>query len=91
MLIVSARKARVDETVGKLSNPMSVRAIRLNFRILFMVEDMLAVFKPDEAALVPTNLDTMKDLSAAAVIVLEEIVRLLHWPEAVLYQEKNYS
>ena len=42
-----------------------------------MVEDMLAVFKPDGAALVPTDLDTMRDLSAAAAVVLEEIVRLL--------------
>ena len=42
-----------------------------------MVENMLSVFKPDGAALVPTDLDTMKDLSAAAVIVLEEIVHLL--------------
>ena len=55
MLLVSARKAKEDETVGKLTNPMSVRAVQLNFRILFMVEDMLAVFKPDGAALVPTN------------------------------------
>ena len=37
----------------------------------------MAVFKSDGAAFVPTDLDTMKDLSAAAVIVLEEIVRLL--------------
>ena len=77
MLLVSTRKTRVDETIGKLSNPMSVRAVRLNFRILFMVEDMLSVFKPDGAALLPADLDTMKDISAAAVIVLEEIVRLL--------------
>ena len=37
----------------------------------------MAVFKPDGAVLVPTDLDTMKDLSAAAVIILEENVRLL--------------
>ena len=42
-----------------------------------MLEDMLSVFKTDGLALVPTNLEVMKDLSAAAVVVLEEIVRLL--------------
>ena len=56
---------------------MSVRAVKLNYRLLFMVEDLLSVFKPDGLTLVPTNLDVMKDLSAAAVVVLEEIVRLL--------------
>ena len=40
VLLASARKARVDESVSKLSNPMSVRAVKLNFRILFMVEDI---------------------------------------------------
>ena len=67
----------MDETVGKLSNPMSVRAVKLNFRILFMVKDFLSVFKPDGAVLVPTDLDTMQNITTAAVIVLEEIVRLL--------------
>ena len=43
VLLASARKARVDESVSKLSNPMSVRAVKLNFRILFMVEDILSV------------------------------------------------
>ena len=76
LLLVSARKTKVDETVGKLTNHMSVRAVRLNFRILFMVEDMLTVLKPDGHTLVPTNLEVMKDLSAAAAVVLEEIVRL---------------
>ena len=32
VLLASARKARVDECVTKLSNPMSVRAVKLNFR-----------------------------------------------------------
>ena len=77
MLLVSARKAKVDETVGKLTNPMSVRAVSLNFMFMFMVEDMLAVFKPDGAALVHTDLDNMRDLSAAAAVFLEEIVRLI--------------
>ena len=42
-----------------------------------MVEDILSVFKPDGAVLVPTDLDTMQNITTAAVIVLEEIVRLL--------------
>ena len=75
--MASARKGRIDDTVAKLANPMSIRAVKLNYRLLFMVEDLLSVFKPDGLALVPTNLDNMKDLATAAVLVLEEIVRLL--------------
>ena len=77
VLLASARKARVDELVSKLSNPMSVRAVKLDFRILFMVENILSVFKPEGAALVPTCLETMHNVITAAVIVLEDIVRLL--------------
>ena len=77
LLMAAARKSRIDDTVAKLANPMSIRAVKLNYKLLFMVEDLLSVFKPDGLALVPTNLDNMKDLSTAAVLVLEEIVRLL--------------
>ena len=86
LLLVSARKAKVDETVGKLTNPMSVGAVRLNIRILFMLEDMLSVFKPDGLALVSTNLD----LLAAAVVVWrrlsdssKRIRRFTRWPRIV--------
>ena len=37
VLLASARKARVDECVTKLSNPMSVRAVKLKFRVLHML------------------------------------------------------
>ena len=36
VLLASARKARVDEFVSKLSNPMSMRAVKLNFRIFVL-------------------------------------------------------
>ena len=60
--------------MSKMSNHISVRAVKLNFR---MVEDILSVFKPEGAALVSTCLETMQNLITAAVIVLEEVVRLL--------------
>ena len=47
LLLASARKGRIDDTVAKLNNPMSIRAVKLNYRLLFMVEDLLSVFKPD--------------------------------------------
>ena len=75
LLMASARKSRIDDTLAKLANPM--RAVKLNYRLFLMVKDLPSVFKPDGLALVPTNLDDMKDLSATAVLVLEEIVRLL--------------
>ena len=56
---------------------MSLSVVKLNYSLLFMVEDLLSFFKPDGLALVPTHLEVMKDLSVAAVVVLEEIVRLL--------------
>ena len=77
LLMAAARKNMINDTVAKLANPMSIRAVKLNYKILFMVEDLLSVFKLDGLALVPSNLDDMKDLAAAAVLILEEIVRLL--------------
>ena len=56
---------------------MSVREVKLNFCIHFMVEDILAVFKPEGSALVPTVLVTMGTMVAAASVILEEVTRLL--------------
>ena len=54
-----------------------------------MVEDILSVFKPDGAALVPTDLETMQNITTAAVIVLEEIVRLLQRDSEVYQVAKD--
>ena len=43
VLLASARKAKVDECVTKLSNLMSVRVVKLNYRVPHLVEDILAV------------------------------------------------
>ena len=59
VLLAAARKAKVDECVTKLSNPMSVRAVKLNYRVLHLVEDILAVLKPEGVVLVPTDLVTV--------------------------------
>ena len=54
VLLASARKAKMDECVTKLSKPMSVRAVKLNYRVLHLVEDILTVLKPEGIVLVPT-------------------------------------
>ena len=77
VLLASERKARVDECVTKLSNPMSVRAVKLNFWVLHLVEDILAVLKPERVVLVPTDLVTMGAMEVAQVVILEEVTRLL--------------
>ena len=63
LLMAASRKSKIDDTVAKLANPMSIRAVKLNYKILHMVEDLLAVFKPDGHPLVPLNLDDMSDLA----------------------------
>ena len=66
--MAAARKSRIDDTVAKIANPMSIREVKLNCKLLFMVEDLLSVFKPDGLTLVPTNLDDIKDLAAVLVL-----------------------
>ena len=74
LLLAAARKAKVDEGVSKLSNPMSVRAVKLNFRVLHLLEDILSVLKPEGVVLVPTDL---VKVGAMIVVLLEEVTRLL--------------
>ena len=40
LLLAAARKAKVDECVSRLSNPMSVRAVKLNFCVLHFLTRM---------------------------------------------------
>ena len=56
---------------------MSIRSVKLNFKVLHLVQDLLMVFNPDSKPLVPMDLETMADIAAAAVTFMEELVRLL--------------
>ena len=71
------RKVKVDAAVRFLTNPMSVRVVRHNYRLLFLIEDLLLVFNPEDAPLVSTDLPTVNDLIAAATGVFKELVRLI--------------
>ena len=64
LLMAASRKSKIDDTVAKLNNPMSIRSVKLNYKVLHLVEDLLTVFKPDDRPL-------------AAVKILVEIVRIL--------------
>ena len=76
-LLDAERKAKVDTAVRFLNNPMSVRIVRHNYRLLFHIEDLLSVFNPGDTPLVSTDLDTINDLISAATGVLKEVVRLI--------------
>ena len=76
-LLEAERKAKVDTAVRFLTNPMSVRVVRHNYRLLFHVEDLLTVFNPGNTPLVSKDLDTINDLISAATGVLKEVVRLI--------------
>ena len=56
---------------------MNICSVKLNYKVLHLVEDLLSVFKPDGRSLVPVNLEDMADLALAAFQILEEIVRIL--------------
>ena len=76
-LLEAERKAKVDTAVRLLTNPMSVRVVRHNYRLLFHVEDLLTVFNPGNTPLVSNDLDTINDLISAATGDLKEVVRLI--------------
>ena len=67
----------MDEVVSRLSNPMFVRAVKLNFRILHLIEDIMSVLKPDGVVYVPTDLVQVGAVIVAQVVLLEEVTRLL--------------
>ena len=76
-LLESDRKLKVEAAVKSISNPMSVRSIRHNFRVLHLIEDLIAVFSPEGIPLVATDLVAVNDIIAAASGVLLEVTRLL--------------
>ena len=57
MLVAASRKAKVADSLSKLSNPMSQRAVTLNFRVLHIIEDIMSVLKPNGSVYVPINFD----------------------------------
>ena len=77
LLMAYSRKSQIEEAVGKLNNPMSIRSVKLNFKVLHLVQDLLSVFKPDSQPLVPVNLADMGEVAAADVLIMEEITRIL--------------
>ena len=77
MLVAASCKAKVDDTLSKLSNPMSQRAITLNFRVLHIIEDIMSVLKPNGSLYVPTNLGRAGAVILAQTVLLEEISRII--------------
>ena len=77
MLVAASRKAKVADTLSRLSNPMSQRAVTLNFRVLHIIEDIMSVLKPNGSVFVPTNLDRAGAVILAQTVLLEEITRII--------------
>ena len=77
LLLTAARKAKVASTLAKLTNPMSMRAVTNNFRILHIIEDILITLKPNGQVLVPVSLGRAAATIEAQVTLLEEISRIL--------------
>ena len=77
LLVSASRKARVAEVLSKLTNPMSQRAVTLNYRVLHIIEDIMSVLKPDGVVYVPTSLVQVGAVILAQTVLLEEITRLL--------------
>ena len=77
MLVAASRKAKVAESLSKLSNPMSQRAVTLNFRVLHIIEDIMSVLKPNGSVYVPINLGRAGAVILAQTVLLEEITRII--------------
>ena len=76
-LLAAERKGKVAEAVRGLTNPMSVRALHHNYKILHHVEDLLEVFRPNGHNLIITDVAVASDLITAATSVLVEVSKLL--------------
>ena len=77
ILLAAERKGKVAEAVRNLTNPMSVRALEHNYKVLHHVEDLLEVFRPKGNPLVITDVAVAADIMSAATSVLLEISKLL--------------
>ena len=76
-LVIAARKAKLAALVGKLTNPMSIRAVTMNAKLDNMVQDLLSTIKSNGQLRVPVSFDDMTLLIESQVVVLEELSRLL--------------
>ena len=76
-LLIAARKAKLAVLVGKLTNPMSIRAVTMNAKLDNMVQDLLNIIKSNGQLRVPVSFDDMTILIESQVVVLEELSRLL--------------
>ena len=76
-LLAAERKGKVAEAVRGLTNPMSVRALEHNYKVLHHVEDLLEVFRPKGKSLIITDVAVAADIISAATSVLLEISKLL--------------
>ena len=76
-LVIAARKAKLAALVGKLTNPMSIRAVTMNAKLDNMVQDLLSIIKSNGQLRVPVSFDDMTLLIESQVVVLEELSRLL--------------
>ena len=76
-LLIAARKAKLAVLVGKLTNPMSIRAVTMNAKLDNMVQDLLAIIKSNGQLRVPVSIDDMTILIESQVVVLEELSRIL--------------
>ena len=76
-LLTAARKAKVASTLAKLTNPMSVRAVTNNYKLQYMIEDILSTLKCNGQICVPVSLDRATAIIEAQDVLLEEI-RFLH-------------
>ena len=76
-LVVEARKAKLAALVGKLTNPMSIRAVTLNSKMNDMIQDLLSTIKSNGNLCVPVSFDGTTILIKAQVVVLEEMSRLI--------------
>ena len=76
-LLAAERKGKVAEAVRGLTNPMSVRALQHNYKVLHHVEDLLEVFRPKGQDLVITDVAVASDIISAATSVLIEVSKLL--------------
>ena len=75
--VAASCKATVADTLSKLSNPMSQRAVTLNYRVLHIIEDIMSVLKPNGAVYVPTSLVRAGAVILAQTVLLEEVTRII--------------
>ena len=77
LLLAASGKAKVGEVLSRLTNPMSQRAVTLNFRVLHILEDIMTVLKPNGVVYVSADLVQVGAVILAQTVLLEEITRII--------------